>query len=42
MLLANQIPGFLNQLSLKKKMMKRPAFLHIDTSLWKLKADLKI
>ena len=42
MLLANQIAGFLYQLYLQKKMMKRPVFLHIDTNLWKLKVDLKI
>ena len=42
MLLANQITGFLNQLYLWKKMMKKPGFLHVDTNSWKLKVDQKI
>ena len=37
MLLANQIAGFFNQLSLHKKVMKRPDFLHVDTNSKKLK-----
>ena len=41
-LLANQIVGFLNQLYLQNKIMKRTDFLHIDTNLWKLKVNLKI
>ena len=31
MLLANQITGFLNQLHLQSKIMKKPNFLHVDT-----------
>ena len=41
-LLANQIVGFLNQLYLQNKIMKRPDFLRVDTNLWKLKVNLKI
>ena len=41
-LLANLITGFLNQLYLWKKMMKRPHFLHVDTDSWKLEVDWKI
>ena len=37
MLSANQIAGFLDQLYLKNKMMKKPDFLHVDTDPWKLK-----
>ena len=39
MLLANQILGFLNQLFLRKKLLKKPDFMHVDTDLWKLKVD---
>ena len=42
MLLANQIAGFLNQLYLYKKIMKKPDFLHVDTDSQKLKIDQKI
>ena len=37
MLSANQIAGFLDQLYLKNKLMKKPDFLHVDTDPWKLK-----
>ena len=39
MLSSNQIKGFLNQLYLQNKMMKKPTFLHIDTDSWKLEVD---
>ena len=39
MLLANQIVGFLNQLYLYNKMMKKPDFLFVDTNSMKLKND---
>ena len=42
MLLGNQIAGFLNQLYLSNKMMKKPDFLHVDKASWKLKVDWKI
>ena len=32
MLLANQIAGFLNQLFLPNKSLKKPHFLHVDTN----------
>ena len=36
MLLANPIAGFLNQLYLWKKFIKKPDFLHVDTNSWKV------
>ena len=36
-LVSNQIAGFLNQLYLQNKMMKKPDFLHVGTDSWKLK-----
>ena len=39
MLLANKIVGFLNQLYLQDKIMKKPDFLHVDTNSLKLKVD---
>ena len=41
-LLVNQIAGFLNQLDLQNKVMKRPDFLHVDTNLWRLKVAWNI
>ena len=35
MLMANQIVGFLNQLFLQNKLMKKPYFLPVDTDSWK-------
>ena len=34
---ANQIAGFLNQLFLQNKLMKKPNFLHVDESPQKLR-----
>ena len=34
--------GFLNQLYLSNKVMKKPDILHVDTNSWKLKVDWKI
>ena len=42
MLLANLIAGFLNQLYLQNKMMKKLDFLHVDKNSLKLKVDSKI
>ena len=42
MLLANQITGFLNQLYLWNKMMKKSNFLNVDTDSWKLEVDRKM
>ena len=42
MLSANQATGFLNQLCLENKMMKKSDFLYIDTDSWKLEVDWKI
>ena len=42
MLLANLIAGFLNQLYLQNKMMKKPDFLHVDKNSLKFKVDSKI
>ena len=39
MLLANEIPVFLNQIYPWSKMIKKPNFLHVDTNSLKLKAD---
>ena len=39
MLLTNQIAGFLNQIDLQNKVIKKPEFLHVDTNSWKLNAD---
>ena len=36
---AYQITGFLNQLYLSNKMIKKPNFLHVDTDLRKVKVD---
>ena len=41
MLSANQITGFLNQLYLYNKIMKKPDFLHVDSDSWKLEVDWK-
>ena len=41
MLSINQIAGFSNQLFLQNKLIKRPQFLHVDTSAQKLKVDGK-
>ena len=42
MLSVNQIAGFLNQLYLQNKQLKKPDFLHVDTDSWKLKIIWKI
>ena len=39
---ANQIAGFLNQLYLQHKMMKKPEFLHANTDSWKLKILVRL
>ena len=39
---ANQIAGFFYQQYLQNKSMKKPAFLHVDINLHKLKVDQKI
>ena len=39
MLAVNKIAGFLNELYLYNKIVKKPDFLLVDTDSWKLKFD---
>ena len=41
MLSANQTTGFLNQLYIKNKAMKKPDFLHVDTDSWETEVSYK-
>ena len=41
MLSANQTTGFLNQLYIKNKAIKKPDFLHVDTDSWETEVYYK-